>query len=51
MSLGTQIVWLLVLAVPVACIAWTVTHEEVLLIFETINTERLLRGSSFIATL
>src|SRR6476661_8849539 len=29
MSLGTQIVWLLVLAVPVACIAWTVTHEQV----------------------
>jgi hypothetical protein len=30
MSLGIQIVWLLVLAVPVACIAWTITHEEVL---------------------
>lgn len=29
MSLGTQIVWLLVLAIPVACVAWTVTHEEV----------------------
>jgi hypothetical protein len=29
MNLGNQIVWLLVLAVPVACIAWTVTHEEV----------------------
>ena len=29
MSLGLQIVWLLVLAVPVACVAWTVTHEEV----------------------
>jgi hypothetical protein len=29
MSLGTQIVWLFVLAVPVACVAWTVTHEEV----------------------
>jgi hypothetical protein len=28
-SLGVQIVWLLVLAIPVACIAWTVTHEEV----------------------
>jgi hypothetical protein len=28
MSLGGQIVWLLVLAVPVACISWTVTHEE-----------------------
>jgi hypothetical protein len=29
MTLGTQIVWLLVLALPVACAAWTVTHEEV----------------------
>ena len=24
-----QIVWLLVLAIPIACVAWTVTHEEV----------------------
>jgi hypothetical protein len=24
-----QIVWLLVLAVPIACAAWTVTHEEI----------------------
>jgi hypothetical protein len=29
MSVGLQIVWLLVLAVPVAAIAWTVTHEEI----------------------
>ncbi len=29
MLLGTQIVWLLLLAIPIACIAWTVTHEEV----------------------
>ncbi len=29
MSVGLQIVWLLVLALPVASIAWTVTHEEV----------------------
>src|SRR6201992_210370 len=29
MSLGLQIVWLLVLALPIACVAWTVTHEEV----------------------
>jgi hypothetical protein len=29
MPLGVQLIWLLVLAVPVACIAWTVTHEEV----------------------
>jgi hypothetical protein len=24
-----QIVWLIVLAIPVACVAWTVTHEEI----------------------
>jgi hypothetical protein len=28
MALTTQIVWLFVLAAPVACLAWTVTHEE-----------------------
>lgn len=27
--LVAQITWLFVLAVPVACVAWTVTHEEV----------------------
>ena len=29
MSLGHQIVFLLVLAIPIAAIAWTVTHEEI----------------------
>ena len=29
MSLTVQIVTLFVLALPVACVAWTVTHEEV----------------------
>jgi len=29
MSLGSQIIYLFVLAIPVACISWTVTHEEV----------------------
>ena len=29
MNLSAQIVMLFVLALPVACIAWTVTHEEV----------------------
>jgi hypothetical protein len=24
-----QLVWLFVLAVPIACVAWTVTHEEI----------------------
>ncbi len=29
MELSTQIAWLFILAIPIACIAWTVTHEEV----------------------
>ena len=29
MIISTQISWLLLLAVPIACVAWTVTHEEV----------------------
>lgn len=29
MALSTQIVWLFILAIPIACISWTVTHEEV----------------------
>ena len=29
MSLELQIIYLFVIAVPVACISWTVTHEEV----------------------
>jgi hypothetical protein len=30
MPLGLQIAWLFILAVPIACVTWTVTHEEVL---------------------
>lgn len=29
MVLTTQVAWLFLLAIPIACIAWTVTHEEV----------------------
>lgn len=29
MSLTLQLVWLLVLAIPIAAISWTVTHEEI----------------------
>lgn len=28
-TIGIQVTWLFLLAVPVACISWTVTHEEV----------------------
>ena len=33
MTIYTQLIWLFVLAIPVACIAWTVTHEEVFVEF------------------
>jgi len=29
MAINLQIIWLFLLAIPVACVAWTVTHEEV----------------------
>ncbi|MDR7211568.1 hypothetical protein [Flavobacterium piscis] len=29
MSISIQIIWLFVLAIPIACISWSVTHEEV----------------------
>ncbi len=29
MELSLQVAWLFLLAIPIACIAWTVTHEEV----------------------
>ena len=28
-ALSVQITWLFLLAIPVACISWTVTHEEI----------------------
>jgi len=29
MNITEQIIWLFILAIPIACISWTVTHEEV----------------------
>jgi hypothetical protein len=29
LSIGMQIIWLLVLAIPIACVSWTITHEEI----------------------
>jgi len=29
MGLGIQTFWLFILSIPVACVAWTVTHEEI----------------------
>jgi hypothetical protein len=29
MPLNEQLTWLFILAIPIACVAWTVTHEEI----------------------
>ena len=29
MDLRAQIIWMFIIAIPIACITWTVTHEEV----------------------
>src|SRR4051812_46813143 len=29
MTIQLQLIWLFVLAIPIACVAWTVTHEEI----------------------
>ncbi|HEY6161171.1 MAG TPA: hypothetical protein VI112_08105 [Bacteroidia bacterium] len=29
MSVDMQVCWLFILAIPVACISWTITHEEI----------------------
>jgi hypothetical protein len=29
MDLKSQVIWLFILAIPTACISWTITHEEV----------------------
>jgi len=28
-SINLQLIWLFILSVPIACISWTVTHEEI----------------------
>ena len=28
-TISIQLIWLVILAIPIACISWTVTHEEV----------------------
>jgi hypothetical protein len=46
MTLSTQIIWLFVLSVPVACISWTVTHEEVFRELREYCVKRSQQGKS-----
>ncbi|MGH9515055.1 MAG: hypothetical protein ACRD3P_05190 [Terriglobales bacterium] len=47
MSFNQQILTLFVLAIPVACVAWTVTHEAVLREFQEFCKVRSKSGSWF----
>jgi len=49
MSLSTQILYLFILAIPVACISWTVTHEEVFKEPRQFCVLRSQKSKSFIA--
>jgi hypothetical protein len=45
-SLGIQLAWLLLLALPVACVAWTVTHEELFRDLRRVFAIHVRRGKS-----
>jgi hypothetical protein len=49
MTLATQLIWLLVLAAPVACVAWTVTHEEIFAELRAACVRRSRRNRSLLA--
>jgi hypothetical protein len=49
MALTTQLAWLFVLAGPVACVAWTVTHEELFAEFHAWCVKRSRYSRRFVA--
>jgi Na+-transporting methylmalonyl-CoA/oxaloacetate decarboxylase gamma subunit len=44
-----QLIWLILLAVPIACVAWTVTHEEIFREPRDFCLERSKSGRSLLA--
>jgi len=48
MAINLQVIWLLILAIPIACIAWTVTHEEVFREPREYFARRSLNGKSLL---
>jgi len=48
MTINIQIVWLFILAIPIACISWTVTHEEVFREPREYFTKRSIHGKTII---
>jgi hypothetical protein len=47
-SFSEQIFWLLILALPVACVAWTVTHEEMFREFRDYCQSRCEKGKTLL---
>ena len=47
MTIGTQILWLVLLAIPIASVAWTVTHEEIFREAREYFTAQTDRGNVF----
>ena len=48
MTFGDQFIYLLLLAIPVACISWTITHEEVFREPRNYCIKKSRRGRSFV---
>ncbi|TXD78838.1 hypothetical protein ESW18_04775 [Algoriphagus ratkowskyi] len=48
MTVSVQLIWLFILAIPIACIAWTVTHEEVFREFKDYCVNRSVRGKTIV---
>ena len=48
MSIQLQIIWLFLLSIPIACVAWTVTHEEIFKEPRAYCVKRSLHGKTML---
>ncbi len=48
MEMNEQLFWLFILAIPIACVAWTVTHEEVFREPREYCVDRSKKGSTIV---
>ena len=48
MTICMQVLWLFILAMPIACISWTVTHEEVFRKPREYCVKRSLKGKTLL---
>lgn len=48
MTIQLQIIWLFFLSIPIACVAWTVTHEEIFKEPRDYCVKRSLQGKTML---